>query len=74
MFIYLQGHEEIVDLLIQNKAGVNIVDKNDRTALLWAAESGNLVHFLKIRVTPKSEVNICVNFNRTRKNHGFAHY
>lgn len=60
MFIYLQGHEEIVDLLIQNKVGVNIVDKNDRTALFWAAESGNLGQFLKTAVSPKLKT--CVIF------------
>lgn len=73
MFIYLQGHEEIVDLLIQNKVGVNIVDKNDRTALFWAAESGNLGQFLIFEDRGFSGIKYLCYFHRTSKNHGFAH-
>lgn len=44
-----RGHTEIVKILIENKADVNVKDNNDKTALIMARDNGHtdIVKLLK---------------------------
>lgn len=36
-----EGHPDIVRILVDKGADINIKDKNGRTALMWAIENGH---------------------------------
>lgn len=42
-FVVYSGHQKFVELLIKNGANVSLADKNGRTALHYAADSGMLI-------------------------------
>lgn len=40
-FIWIKGHEEIVQLLIEKGANVNAVNTDNESAIIYAAMNGN---------------------------------